>query len=227
MKLREFENNVLKYFIESIPSIRNYTQETFGGYDADESIGLYILMPDIFEYFKDCVKRKDQDKTSEFIMVLNQFRDNYKSEYEKLYKESMDNFIAVAFYEDVVDDFDEDEIRFVYELFNDRLKKEFENYQNACKEQLLDYIAFLLKDEHLQLDIKYVDFDKYKFVDKTNNAKNLKVKTLISITKNIFYVQDTNTFCYLGVLNKNVIELLHKALMPLHLFKNINWKEFK
>lgn len=227
MKLREFENDVLHYFIESIPTISNYTQESFDGYNADESIGLYILMTDIFKYFEDCVKRKDAEKAREFIIVLNQFRDKYKSDYEKLCKESMDNFIAVAFYEDVVDGFEEDEIRFVYGLFNDRFKEEFNKYQDACKEQLLNYIAFLLKDEKLQLDIKYVDFSKYKFVDKTNSEKNLKITTLISITKNLFYARATNTYCYLGVLNKDVIKLLHKAPLPLRLFQNINLENFK
>ena len=225
MSLRDFEEKVINFFVESIPALKDYTKNIFEGYDKDENVGMYILMNDIFKYFEDCVKDGNEQKTKEFLVVLNQFRDKFQTEYEQC-GETMDNFIGVAFYEDVVDGFNDADTEFVYKLFDERLKAEYNYYKDSWRNDLVAYIEYLLKDKNLQLDIKFVDHDKYKFINEVDGEETVNITGLISLTKKCFYVLD-NSFCYFGVLDNNNIKLKYKDTLPLYLFKKVDINEFK
>ena len=46
MSLRDFEENVINFFVENIPELKDYTKNIFEGCDKDENVGMYILMND-------------------------------------------------------------------------------------------------------------------------------------------------------------------------------------
>ena len=50
----------MEFFTQNIPDIQEYVKDSFDGYAEDESVGLYILFPDILRYFEDCVKNKSK-----------------------------------------------------------------------------------------------------------------------------------------------------------------------
>ena len=226
MSLRDFEENVINFFVENIPELKDYTKNIFEGCDKDENVGMYILMNDVFKYFEDCVKLGNEQKTKEFLGILNQFRDKFQTEYEQC-GETMDNFIGVAFYEDVVDSFNDADTEFVYKLFDERLKAEYNYYKDAWRNDLVVYIKHLLKDKNLQLDIEFVDHNRYKFINEVDDEEPINITGLISLTKKCFYVLDNNNFCYFGVLDNNSIRLKHKDTLPLYLFNKVDMDEFK
>ena len=125
---------------------------------------------------------KTFQKTKEFLGILNQFRDKFQTEYEQC-GETMDNFIGVAFYEDVVDSFNDADTEFVYKLFDERLKAEYNYYKDAWRNDLVVYIKHLLKDKNLQLDIEFVDHNRYKFINEVDDEEPINITGLISLTK--------------------------------------------
>lgn len=97
---RQLENDIVEFFTQNIPDVQEYVKDSFDGYAEDESVGLYILFPDILRYFEACVKNRNEGKAKKFIEILEEFRDKFRERYHKLTTETMDNFIGVAFFED-------------------------------------------------------------------------------------------------------------------------------
>ena len=122
---RQLENDIVEFFNQNIPDVQEYVKDSFDGYAEDESVGLYILFPDILRYFEDCVKNRNEGKAKKFIEILEEFRDKFRERYHKLTTETMDNFIGVAFFEDCVDGFNKEEIDFVLPLFGEKLASEY------------------------------------------------------------------------------------------------------
>ena len=220
---RKLENEIVEFFTQNIPDIQEYVKDSFDGYAEDESVGLYILFPDILRYFEDCVKNRKKEKVKNFIEILEEFRDKFGKSYHKLTTETMDNFIGVAFFEDCVDGLNKEEIDFVLPLFSEKFTSEYQKHKTAEHQTLLDYLKFLLKGHVKNLKAGDDNKNNYKIfdVETKSDISSENIVDFISLTNKVFYITQANGYCYLGKLVKNSeIHLLYKDTLPMHLLQN-------
>lgn len=220
---RQLENEIVEFFTQNIPDVQEYVKDSFDGYVEDESVGLYILFPDILRYFEDCVKNKNKGKATKFIEILEEFRDKFGESYHKLTTETMDNFIGVAFFEDYVDGFNKEEIDFVLPLFSEKFASEYQKHKTAEHQTLLDHLKFLLKGHVKNLKVEDGNKNNYKIFDIETKrvVPSEDIVDFISLTNKVFYITQTNGYCYLGRLIKNnEIHLLYKDTLSMHLLQS-------
>lgn len=220
---RQLENDIVEFFTQNIPDVQEYVKDSFDGYAEDESVGLYILFPDILRYFEDCVKNRNEGKAKKFIEILEEFRDKFRERYHKLTTETMDNFIGVAFFEDCVDGFNKEEMDFVLPLFSKKLASEYKEHKTAEHQTLISYLESLLKGCVKNLKVEDDNKNNYKIFD--NETKRVvpseDIVDFISLTNKVFYITQANGYCYLGKLVKNSeIHLFYKDTLPMHLLQN-------
>ena len=226
---RQLENEIVEFFTQNIPDVQEYVKDSFDGYLEAESVGLYILFPDILRYFEDCVKNRNKGKLNKFIKILEEFRDKFGESYHKLTKETIDNFIGVAFFEDCVDGLNKEEIDFVLPLFSEKLASEYQKHKTAEHQTLIDYLKFLLKGRVKNLKVENDNKNNYKILDtETKRVVSSKdIVDFVSLTDKVFYITQENGYCYLGKLvNNNEIHLLYKDTLLMHLLQNASDKIF-
>ncbi len=220
---RELENEIVEFFTQNIPDIQEYVKDSFDEYSDDESVGLYNLFPDIVRYFEDCVKDKNKEKTKRFIKLLEEFCDKFGKCYHKLTTETMDNFIGVAFFEDCVDGFNKEENNFVLPLFSEKLVSEYKEHKTAEHQILISYLESLLKGHVKNLKVKDGNMNNYRIfdVETKSDVSSKNIVDFISLTNKVFYITQSNDYCYLGKLMKNnEIHLFYKDTLPMHLLQN-------
>ncbi len=226
---RQLENEIVEFFTQNIPDVQEYVKDSFDGYLEAESVGLYILFPDILRYFEYCVKNRNKGKLNKFIKILEEFRDKFGESYHKLTKETIDNFIGVAFFEDCVDGLNKEEIDFVLPLFSEKLASEYQKHKTAEHQTLIDYLKFLLKGHVKNLKVENDNKNNYKILDtETKRVVSSKdIVDFVSLTDKVFYITQENGYCYLGKLvNNNEIHLLYKDTLLMHLLQNASDKIF-
>ena len=219
----KLESEIVEFFTRNIPDVQEYVKDSFDGYEDDESVGLYILFPDILRYFEDCVKNRNEGKAKKFIEILEEFRDKFGERYHKLTAETMDNFIGVAFFEDCVDGFNKEEIDFVLPLFGEKLASEYKEQKTAEHQTLISYLKSLLKGRVKNLKVEDDNKNNYKIfdVETKSDISSENIVDFISLTNKVFYITQANGYCYLGKLVKNSeIHLLYKDTLPMHLLQN-------
>ena len=83
-KKRLFEDKVVDFFVSRIEGVEEFVKNTFLYNDETESVGMYIVLPDIICYLTSCVKKGDFVKVKEFFNVYNVFYEEFADEYQNL-----------------------------------------------------------------------------------------------------------------------------------------------
>ena len=160
-KKRLFEEKVVEFFISQIPEIDDFVKDTFLYADETESVGMYIVLPDIIRYLTNCVKKADYTKVEEFFKVYNVFYEKFAKEYETLARNDDCNYL-----ETILSLKDNDELaKKNFEFINQTLQNEtmynlnavelfeiLDNYEEKERQKVVS-----LMSEKLQKDYKEIN----------------------------------------------------------------------